>query len=111
MDIVPYVLRICAPKLRCVTAELLTPLEKARLTGLISTLIGCGLTYAKSRQANNALALGGQQQQQQQQQPWSLSEDAEYVLEPAIDQLVHFQEQELHYTPLPGPLRSVLTWI
>ena len=54
----PYVLRIITPKLRCVTLELLTPLERARFRALVQTLLSCGLNYVKSRQAGNNIING-----------------------------------------------------
>jgi hypothetical protein len=58
-DLVPYVLRITAPRLRCVTAELLSPSEKLRLKELVGTLLSCGLTFVKSREVGGWSSSGG----------------------------------------------------
>ncbi|CAM9407134.1 unnamed protein product, partial [Phaeothamnion confervicola] len=104
LDLLSCLCDIVAPPLRPVNPDLLTPIERQTLQGLVSVLLSCGLTFAPAPAAAAGpapwvTAVAWAQQQQGM---------VEYLLEPGVHQLVTYAGHSYCHKMLSNTARQTV---
>ncbi|CAN0208645.1 unnamed protein product, partial [Discosporangium mesarthrocarpum] len=100
LDMLSHIMDILAPPLRPLNLDLLNGEERVRFRGLVDVLLSCGLNFATRGLAHSGVGPSGIAVP---------GATPEYVLEPAIDQLVTYAGFDLCHNSLPSTVKQMVS--